>query len=270
MSSLAKMLGVLDLFDEHRAGITLEDVVQRTQASRATAYRYLQALTQAGLVVPAAGGTYGLGPRIVEFDRLLRIADPLLTRARSPIRALSATLEANVLLCGYYGDKVLCVDIVWPDQSVASFYERGRPMPMFRGAMAKTILAHLSPYQLRNLMARHGQDIRQAGLGDDWAAFRRTMSRLRRAGIVITHGEVVPDLVGLGAPLFNPEGGVLGSVVLAIPAARLAADGEETYATALAATAARINLSLARAAGAPATAEPSRPPRSRTAAGGEK
>ena len=43
---------------------------------------------------------------------------------------------ARQLMCSYYGDKVMCVDRYWTDDSIESSYARGRPFPMFRGATA--------------------------------------------------------------------------------------------------------------------------------------
>lgn len=268
MSSLDKMLGILGLFREERAGVALEDVMALTQASRATAYRYLQSLTEAGLLAPATGGTYGIGPRVVELDRLMRMTDPLITQADRPMRELSAELHANVMLCSYYGDKVMCVDLVWPDQTVEQTYERGRPMPMFQGAMAKTILAHLSPYHLRNIQNWHAEEIAAAGLGENWDAFRATMAGLRRAGIVVTRAEVVPGLIGLGAPLLDADHRILGSLVLAIPERRYDEAGEGAFVGRLRETAGRINAAIARAgegADGPAP-KPPRPRRARRAA----
>lgn len=261
MSSLDKMLGILGLFAADRTCIRLEEVIELTQASRATAYRYLQSLTEAGLLAPATGGTHALGPRIIELDRLMRMTDPLLTEASGPLRDLAATLSTNVMLCSYYGDKVMCVDLVWPDVSVETAYERGRPMPMFRGAMAKTILAHLPPYHLRNIMAWHAAEIRAAGLGDTWDEFRSHMTRLRRMGVVVTRGEVVPSLIGVGAPLFDAEQRVLGSLVLAIPETRFDREGADGFVARLAEAAARINAALARSAADAGmlSAKPARP-----------
>ncbi|TDR89184.1 IclR family transcriptional regulator [Enterovirga rhinocerotis] len=262
MSSLDKMLGILGLFREERAGITLDDVMALTQTSRATAYRYLQSLTEAGLLAPATGGTYRIGARIVELDRLLRLTDPLLGEAQRPMRELSAELHANMLLCSYYGDTVMCVDLVWPDRTIEQAYERGRPMPMFRGAMAKTILAHLSPYHLRNIQNWHAAEIAAAGLGESWDEFRATMAGLRRAGIVVTRAEVVPGLVGLGAALLDAEHRILGSLVLAIPEQRYDEAGEGAFVNRLGETAARINAAIACAA-AHAGGPPPKPPRPR-------
>lgn len=267
MSSLDKMLRILGLFAEERTGIGIDDVMALSQASRATAYRYLQALTEAGLLAPATGGTYGIGPRVIELDHLMRMTDPLLTQAAGPMRKLSAELHANVMLCSYYGDKVMCVDLVWPDRTVEQAYERGRPMPMFKGAMAKTILAHLPPYHLRNIQNWHAEAIEAAGLGGNWKEFRATMARLRKAGVVVTRSEVVMGLVGLGAPLLAADQRILGSLVLAIPERRYDDAGPGAFVGRLRETAEAISGAIRHASAAEdrPVPKPSRPRRAKGA-----
>jgi DNA-binding IclR family transcriptional regulator len=257
MSSLDKMLKLLDLFDEGHVSMQLDAAVQATAASRATAYRYIQSLCRCGLLAPATGGSYVLGPRVIELDRLVRRTDPLLTGSSRLIQDASARLNINIMLCSYYGEKVMCADIIWPDRAIPEIYERGRPMPMFRGAMAKTILAHLSPYQLRNLMLWHADQIREAGLGDDWDQFRTRMARLRKDGYCVTRGEVVRGLVGVGAPVFDADKRVLGSVVFAVSEKRFAKAPEGSLSHEIMGLAARITKNIASAA-AKAAKAPSR------------
>lgn len=262
MTSLAKMLKLLDLFDEGRTGIAVEDAVAATGASRATVYRYLKALSAAGLIAPASGGTFVLGSRIIELDRLMRTTDPLATSARPIMHEVSARLGLNMLLCSYYGDNVMCAEIVWPDHSIAMSYERGRRMPMFHGAMAKLILANLSPYQLRNMMLWHAAEIRAAGLGATWDEFRQAMARIRKDGSCVTRGEVVEGLVGVGAPILDADAHILGSVVFAVPQKKFARLGEATLRTEIAAVARRIEARIAhREPGAPHVATHSARPR---------
>lgn len=246
MSSLDRMLTILDLFDESLMSIQLDHAVQATGASKATAYRYIQSLCNRGLLAPAAGGSYVLGPRIIELDRLVRKMDPLLSSASTLIRAASVELNINIMLCSFYGDKVMCADLAWPDRSVEEIYERGRPMPLFRGAMAKIILANLTPYQLRSIMLWHGEAIREAGLGDDWEDFRSRMTKLRRAGFCVSRAEVFPGLIGVSAPIFDAEQRVLGSVVLIIPEPRYDADPHAPYEAEVVALATAITNEIAR------------------------
>lgn len=263
MTSLDKMLGILDLFDDGKAGVRLEDVTQLTRLSRATAYRYLQSLSNAGILAPATGSTYVLGPRVIELDRLMRLTDPLLTSASPVMHEVAAKLRVNFMLCSYYGNKVMCADLAWPDESIVKSYERGRPMPMFRGAMAKVILSNLTPYQLRSIMLWHADEIRAAGLGSNWDEFRTTMSRMRKDGCVVTRAEVIAGLVGIGAPIFDPDKRVLGSLVMILPEAVFATADETQVRQQVIDIAARINDRLASAAeetGMPAL--PARPRRS--------
>ena len=262
MTSLAKMLSILELFEDHRSSFQIDDAVAATGASRASVYRYLQALSASGLIAPASGGAFVLGSKIIELDRLIRLTDPLATSARPVMEAVSARLGLNVLLCSYYGDRVMCSEIVWPDE-VRPAYERGRPMPMFRGAMAKLILAHLTPYQLRNMMLWHSDEIRAAGLGASWEEFRQAMAQIRREGTCVTRGEVVEGLVGIGAPVFDADRRILGSIVFAVPEARVAAFGEAELRREIAAASAAIGAEIARqvppgAAKAPRSARPRR------------
>lgn len=220
MSSPDRMLSILDLFRDDTTAVFQEDVMAHLECSRATAYRYLKSLTESGLLTPTAGGAYVLGSRIIELDRHLRQHDPLMRAARDVMRAIGDELHANLMLCSYYGDKVMCVDRYWPDTSIESSYARGRPFPMFRGATAKPILANLPPYQLRNLMLWHADEIRSAGLGENWDQFRANLKRLRAAGAYVSHGEVDRGLLGIGTAIFSPEQKVVGSLVFITSEAR--------------------------------------------------
>ena len=215
--SLDKMLSILNLFSEGKSVVTHDDIIASLGCSRATAYRYLKALSIAGLIGPVHGGSYVIGSRVIELDRLLRLRDPILQAARPVMVEVARRQKVNVMLCSYYGDKVMCADTEWPDPSYKSSYERGRPMPMFLGATAKAILAHLTPYQQRNLMLWHPAEIRAAGLGESWNEFRDNLRRLRKEKVVVSHGEIDPGLIGIGAPVFSSENKVLGSLVMIVP-----------------------------------------------------
>ncbi len=219
-SSFAKGLSILDYFREGRISAHLDDIEKALGTSRATTYRYLGTLCDAGLLAPTAAGVYVLGPRIIELDRLMRISDPLLTAGSKVMHEVSARRKINMMLASFYRDSIMCVDIAWPDASIPANFERGRPMSLFRGAMAKIILAHLSPYQLRNMALNHADEIRAAGLGNNWAEFRTHMAELARQGYAITRAEMVAGTGGISAPIFDGERKVLGSITFVLSESR--------------------------------------------------
>lgn len=218
-----RTLAALGLFTLTRPEWTVEQAAERLGASVSTTYRYFKALTKVGLLSPASRAGYVLGPAILELDRQIQLCDPLLRAARGVMADLIgyAPEGSLMLLCRRFQDRVLCVHQVLgrgPHEPVS--YERGRPMPLFRGATSKVILAHLPPHALKALFTRRAAEIAAAGLGNGWEAFKRALAALRREGVCITKGEVDPGRVGIAAPIFDPEGTILGSLTFVLPVAQ--------------------------------------------------
>ena len=212
-SSIARVFGILDLFTPEAPVWTVETIVARLGLARATAYRYLRALGDAGFLVPVAGAGYVLGPRCIELDRTIRLGDPLLRIAPPVMAELRERVNGAQLLCAFYGLRVLTVLQDKTDPAITMSMERGRPFSLFRGSPARVILAHLPTYQLRNLALSHRAEIAAAGLGEEWAAFRDRLRAIRRAGYLVT-SEIDPALVGISAPIFHAPGAVTASLCL--------------------------------------------------------
>lgn len=221
MSSLGRMLSIVDAFSLVAPVWTVDRLTARLGYTRSTTYRYIKELCEAGLLSPAGGGAYTLGPRIIELDRQIRLCDPLLTAARDVMRDMLQRCGKDVLLlCSLYRDKVLCVHQERRDFSLDISYSRGRPMPLFRGATSKIILAHLPERQLARLFADHRRDIARSGLGGDWNAFAALLRDIRRRGHCVSRGEVDADAIGVSAPIFDAERRLLGSLSRVLAAAQ--------------------------------------------------
>lgn len=70
--SLARMLHILMLFDEARPVWSAAALIEALETSRATGYRYIKTLHDAGLLTTVRNGYYSLGPRIIEMDLQIR------------------------------------------------------------------------------------------------------------------------------------------------------------------------------------------------------
>jgi DNA-binding IclR family transcriptional regulator len=223
-SSGDRLLMALALFTIECPQWTVEAAAERLGVSAQTAYRYFKQLTAAGLITPVAGASYTLGPAIIQMERQIQVTDPMLIAARIVMVDLiqHAVEGSTAILCRLFHDRVMCMHQVMsrgPQEPVS--YERGRLMPLYRGATAKIILAHLPTRTLKSLFAHDAAAISAAGLGSSFDEFRRALATLRRAGICVTHGEVDHGRTGIGAPIFDRDGAVLGSLSLALPSARI-------------------------------------------------
>lgn len=210
--SLARMLGLLDLFTPAAPIWSAEDLIKHLGASRSTGYRYIRALHGAGLIAAVANGYYILGQRIIELDRQIRQYDPMYNAANGVMRPLVETTGHSVLVCALYSDTVMCIRDEPAPNSPPKMFSRGQRRPLFTGAASKIILPYLPAHQLRSIFAKHRKAIAMAGLGSDWTAFRGTLTRMRRQGYALTVGEFNPGVVGLSAPIFNRSKHILGSL----------------------------------------------------------
>jgi DNA-binding IclR family transcriptional regulator len=73
---------------------------------------------------------------------------------------------------------------------------------------------------LKALYAQQSKEITAAGLGDSWAAFKKSLLALRRSGVCVTESEIDVGRVGIAAPIFDKEGNVFGSLTFVLPVHR--------------------------------------------------
>jgi DNA-binding IclR family transcriptional regulator len=68
---------------------------------------------------------------------------------------------------------------------------------------------------LKAIYARHSHKIEDAGLGDTWSVFRKTLGEIKKDGYLLTMGEFNPGVSGLAAPIITDQKTAIGSVGVA-------------------------------------------------------
>lgn len=221
MSKFARMLDVLDLYSDTVTVLTAEEVADRLQVSRPTAFRYVRELSESGFLANYSG-SYSLGARIITLDYRIRNSDPLLNAAKDDMRSLSAETACTTILCRMYNEDIINVhhEAGFEDAAL-SFAGRGRPLPLFRGSASKTLLAFLPQPKLKKMYERHREDADVKALGAQWPAFRDYFSAIRQAGHYTSNQEIDPGTVGIAAPILAPGVGPVGSLSLVFSVERL-------------------------------------------------
>lgn len=221
-SSLVRMLGVLDLFNEQQLTWTADAIASALRVSLPTGYRYVRLLTEAGLLQRTADSQYTLGPRIVVLDYYIRAADPVLQHGVPFMKELVAQTGLDCVITSLHGSQMLDTHRETGSAPASLSYGRGRPRPLFLGAAPKVILASFPPAQLRKLFDHHTREIAAAGLPTEWPAFRKYYSAIRRVGHYFSDGELEANLAALGAPLVHADGRILGAISVVSTVQRMA------------------------------------------------
>ena len=209
MGTMDRLFDVLDLFSIETPTLRVDDVSSRLGHPRTTSYRCIKALTEGGLIAPVGDGTYALGPRVLELERLMQLTDPLLHASQEVVGQLAHHAAGNnaFLVCSLYRDRVLCIHHAGAESFTSENTiipirrARGLPFPLFRGAASLAILASLPPYRIRSLYLQFESEVREAGLASSWTEFRQQMKAVRKAGFAVTSGQINPHLTAVAAPI---------------------------------------------------------------------
>jgi DNA-binding IclR family transcriptional regulator len=199
--SIGRALAILDLFTADAPAWTAERICEERSLSVPTGYRYIRELVSAGLLVRLSGGHYSLGPKIIALDHTIRQSDPLLRVAVPVMVDLVRRTGCACVLSSLLGDQILDTHRESGAEPLTLAYGRGRPRPMFHGAAPKVILADQPTVWLRRLHDARSAEIDAAGLGEDWPAFRRKLSEIRRNGFYVSRGELEVDISAIAAPI---------------------------------------------------------------------
>lgn len=216
MAGLDRYLNVLKLFGETRNNWTVPDLAVALDAPTSTLYRTVRELVAAGFLEPSMDANFRLGSAFVEYDRLVRLTDPLVREGAQflPDLIKEAPVAAVALLARLYGDRVICAaDARQPDVDIRTSYERGRPMPLTLGATSKAILSQLPSRRLAKLLERdESRTVPEA----DKTSFVAELNGVRRRGYCVTRGDVDKGLVGIAVPVAIPGQAIAASLSLVI------------------------------------------------------
>ena len=210
LSGFNRYSSILALFSGSSGSWTVAELAVALGKPASSVYRTVRELVTDGYLESAAGSYYRLGPAFVEFEHVIGKTDPLICSGVPFVKTLvlDSPIPCAVVLARRYGNKVMCVaDACSSGGSRAPSYERGRPMPITRGATSLVILAQMGGNTLQRLL-----DSTDFGDLSEQRQFIEKLEKIRRDGVCTTRGEVDTGLVGCAVPVSNKSLGIEASL----------------------------------------------------------
>lgn len=209
-SAVDRALAVLAALAQHGSAMTAADLMQRTGLSQSTLYRQLATLKRWGFVQELQG-RYAPGPLGLQLALGFDMASHVVQQARAEMQALAQQSQESVGLVMAVNGQAVCVEMIESRQSLRCSFEKGRSVPLDKGASARCLMAHLPEGVLQPLLAAHA---RPKVLAAELAA-------IRKAGCAVSDGEVDPGVWGVSGPLFGPGRRALAALTLMAPSVRV-------------------------------------------------
>jgi DNA-binding IclR family transcriptional regulator len=248
MSGLSRYSEVLRLFTEAKSDWTVQEMSEALNVPGSTVYRTVRDLVAENFLEPATEGHYRLGAAFFEFDRLIRLTDPIVRVGTALLWdvATQARIPCVGILARLYGETVMCVaDAIPTDAKVYTSYERGRPQPLTRGATSKAILAQLPTRRLNKLLQAHAARDQHPHAPSP-SELREELASIRKRGYAVTRGEVDKGMVGIAAPVSVPAWALTASLTLVVEASALDSATERRLVLLVVSTASLLREELSR------------------------
>lgn len=210
MAGFRRYRDLLALFSDQTSSWTVAEIASALKTPTSSVYRIVRELVASDFLESAAGSHYRLGPAFLEYERTIRMTDPLIQAGVAFLDRFVAEspIPCTALLARRYGNQVMCVASARsPGFKHRISYERGRPMPIDRAATSRAILAQMKGAKLDRLL--HAAGIKEPKRLD---GLKRELTAVRRSGRSVTQGEVDQGVIGYAVPLGNKALGIEASL----------------------------------------------------------
>lgn len=221
LRSVTNALRVMEALADADRPMSVTELGQRLGLAASTTHRILATLAAEGFAVRVpALRRYRAGPGLARLARRSLLDNVRLTEAARPVlRRLAAESGETSQITVLDGWDTVAIDHVDSTQPVIVHHPAGSRVPAHATAVGQAILAHLPEVAAR--IAREGLVAHSSRTLTHPTAFMAELETIRRRGYAINVGQLHPETAGVAAPIVEGSGGVIGSIGISGPAARI-------------------------------------------------
>lgn len=219
-STALKALNVLDFIGAQRRALSVMDVAEGIGADRATAYRMLMTLLQAGYVTrdPSAK-TYRLSFKVLSLGRHLLGEDERAGRIMDCLREISSVTGETVHYAALERDHTVLLFRAKGTQRVSVDFQVGDRSALHCTSIGKVVLAFQDMRFVEAVIAAGLPKVAPKTFTDP-AAFRAELAAVRARGYAYDDLEFAPDMRCVAFPVFEKGGEVPGGISISGPSSR--------------------------------------------------
>jgi len=244
--SLQKSAQILETLMKGPTPVGVNEFAHTLGLPKSTVSRFLSTMESLGFVRrDQESGKFFLGLRLFELG-CKAIEDVGLRNVAIPeMKRLRDTIDENVLLTVLEGTQITYLDKIECRQAIVSQTSVGGTAPAYCVSSGKAMLA-FDPERLEKAIEKGLKSFTPLTIVEP-DKLRRECKKIREQGYAINKGEFRVDVTGIGAPIFNARGEVVGAISTATPALRMNKNRWQTHIEAVT----RTGDTISRLLGAP-------------------
>lgn len=243
IQSLIKASNILSFLKSENREFTIAEISEEVKMPPSTAHRILRTLIKCDYVqkdekthlYSLGAGLIPLGIAATSYINPQKIATKILKNLSKQ------TLEDSFLVIKS-GKKGLVISKSEGNHSLKIVENFGLEVDLHCGAVRKTILAFQSDEFIEEYINSGLHDYLSGRV--DTELLRNELLEIREKKYAISNSEYIKDAIGIGAPVFNYNGELLGSIGIVMPKKRYAEDLRDSLIEAVKASAIEFSRNL--------------------------
>ena len=245
--AVGKALEVLEFLQAELKPLSMNEIAQRIQLSKTSAFRILRTLETLGCVTVDGRGQYALAPGIHAvtptqwLGKLHRVGLPYL-------ESLSRELAETSTLAALFENRVEAIAVVESPHVIRMSNVVGHILPPNASSLGKAITAFQPQEQREKLLRSFGTYRFTTHTITDRRELSQEYEGIRQQKYAIDREECAYDGICFSVPVFGPNGQVSAAISSSMPKTRLRDTAhEESIIAAVRATAEQLALDLRKA-----------------------
>lgn len=220
IQSLLRSIELLEILKARRS-FTIAELAESVGLPPSTVHRILQTFCEKKFVVrDERSHTYRLGPALISLGKAASSGIRIQDAALPVLTDLTKKTREDSYLVIPVGNKGLVIEKVDGPNHLKVVEEFGYEMYLHCGAIRKVLLAFQSPEfiesYVQSVLYRHDALPRLSP-----PELREELKKIRERGHAVSYGDYVGDAYGIGAPVFDAEGALAGSIGIIVPGVRI-------------------------------------------------
>lgn len=234
MGTVTKALSLLSYFNHGRPEIGLSDLTRASGLNKATVYRLMSELQEAGFVEQAGNDrSYRLGPQVLRLAALREAAVPILSVSRRVLRDLSDETSETTHLSLVQGEQLNSLSHAYsPRHATKVMMEDAEVLTYHGTASGLAVLAYATPDFTDSILTQPLHHHTPATITDP-DEIRAAMARVRQTGMAQSIGGFEAEVHSHAVPVFGPDRQVIGALAVAAPLSRMTAEQKQLIPQAL-------------------------------------
>jgi DNA-binding IclR family transcriptional regulator len=215
MRSVQRILAVFESFSPERTSLTLQEIADRIELPKSTAFRIVGSIEQAGYLVRLEDQRYCLSFRFTRLAGLVKSTLGIREIARPIMAELAEKTEESVSIHAVVGRNRVCIDAMNTAAPLRIVVHPGEQIPLKSGSGSRVLMAYMPKSELAPIVTQIARTTKRPQ-----AELLAELARIREQGYAVSHGERLVGLSAASAPIKDVNDQVRHCLTLAGPTVR--------------------------------------------------